>query len=141
LMGTTLPITGPAAGAGEGLLAGIQIAVNEVNEAGGIDGRTIELIPLDDGFDPARTVSNMRRLIEEEGVYAMPSPAGSQGIPGAWEFVDQAGTIVWGPVSPPDPQLQPAYILGPGRGEQMRICADYAAEQGLTRVGLIGQDN
>lgn len=141
LLGTTLPITGPAAAAGEGLVAGIRIALDEANAAGGIDGRTLDLVALDDGFDPPRLVANARRLIEEEGVYAMASPAGSQALPGIWDFVEQAGTIVWGPVSPQDPQLQEVYILGPGRGEQMQICTDYAAEQGITQVGLIGQDN
>lgn len=140
-LGTTLPITGPAAVAGEGLVAGVQIAVDEVNAAGGVDGRTVELVALDDAFDPPRTVANARRLIEEEEVYALASPAGSQALPGIWDFVEDAGTIVWGPVSPKDPQIQPVYILGPGRGEQMQICTDYMAEQGLTKVALIGQDN
>jgi branched-chain amino acid transport system substrate-binding protein len=140
-LGTTLPITGPAAVAGEGLVAGISIAVEEVNAAGGIDGRTVELVALDDAFDPPRLVANARRLITEEQVYAMASPAGSQALPGIWEFVADAGTIVWGPVSPKDPQIQQVYILGPGRGQQLHICTDYAAEQGLTKIGLIGQDN
>lgn len=140
-LGTSLPITGPAALAGEGLVSGINIAIQEVNAAGGIDGRQVELVALDDAFDPPRLVANARRLIEEEQVYAMASPAGSQALPGIWDFVEQAGTIVWGPVSPQDPQLQEVYILGPGRGQQMHICTDYAAEQGLTRIGLIGQDN
>lgn len=140
-LGTTLPITGPAATAGEGLVSGINIAIEEVNAAGGIDGRQIELVALDDGFDPPRLVANARRLIEEEQVYAMASPAGSQALPGIWDFVEQAGTIVWGPVSPQDPQLQQVYILGPGRGQQLHICTDYMAEEGLTQIGLIGQDN
>lgn len=140
-LGTTLPITGVAATAGLGLVAGVQIALDEANANGGVDGRTFELVALDDGFDPPRLVANARRLIEEEGVYAMASPAGSQALPGIWDFVADAGTVVWGPVSPQDPQIQQTYILGPGRGEQLRICTDYAAEQGLTKIGLIGQDN
>ncbi len=63
LLGTTLPITGVAAAAGEGLLAGITIALDEANAEGGIDGRMLELVALDDGFDPPRLVSNARRLI------------------------------------------------------------------------------
>ncbi len=39
-----------------------------VNETGGINGRTIELIQADDGYNPARTVEETRRLVEAEGV-------------------------------------------------------------------------
>ena len=80
--------------AGEGLLAGIELAIEEANEAGGVNGRQLELVTLDDGFDIPRNVANMRRLVEEENVYAIVSPAGSQALPGSWELIEETGTIV-----------------------------------------------
>jgi branched-chain amino acid transport system substrate-binding protein len=83
----------------------------------------------------------MRRLVEEDQVYAIVSPAGSQALPGSWELIGETGTIVWGPVSPADPQLASVFILGPSRTEQLRIAFDYMVEQGVTKIALIGQDN
>jgi branched-chain amino acid transport system substrate-binding protein len=140
-LGTTLPISGTAALAGQGLLAGIELAVEEANEAGGINGRELELVALDDTFDIPRNVANMRRLVEEDEVYAIVSPAGSQALPGSWELIEETNTIVWGPVSPADPQLPSVFILGPSRTEQLQIGFDYMVEQGVTKIALIGQDN
>jgi branched-chain amino acid transport system substrate-binding protein len=39
-----------------------------VNEAGGVDGRNINFITYDDGLSPPKTVEDVRRLVEEDGV-------------------------------------------------------------------------
>ncbi|MGI9598547.1 MAG: ABC transporter substrate-binding protein, partial [Acidimicrobiales bacterium] len=85
-IGTSQPFTGRAAVAGEGLLGGVQMAVDEVNANGGIDGCTFELAWEDDRFEIEQMVTNIRRLIDEEQVWAIVSPAGSQAIPGSYEF-------------------------------------------------------
>ncbi len=141
LLGATMPLTGTAAVAGEGLQAGVRIAVDEINADGGINGRMIELTILDDGFTPDRVVTNVRRLVSQEGVYALVAPAGSQGLPGAWPFIEQNGTPVWGPVSPSDPNLQQVYLLGATRTTQGQVAIDYFAAQGVERLAVIQQDN
>ena len=42
-----------------------------VNERGGINGRRIDLVSLDDGYNPARTVEQTRKLVERDGVLLM----------------------------------------------------------------------
>src|SRR5208283_902577 len=42
-----------------------------INEQGGINGRKITLISLDDGYSPPKAVENMRKLVEEEQVAAV----------------------------------------------------------------------
>ena len=39
-----------------------------INEQGGVNGRKINLISLDDGYSPPKTVEQMRRLVEQEQV-------------------------------------------------------------------------
>lgn len=52
-IGVLLPLTRPGwVGAGRHLLAGLELAVHEVNEAGGIDGRPLELVVRDTAADP-----------------------------------------------------------------------------------------
>lgn len=141
VIGATLPLTGTAAVAGEGLQAGLKIAADEINEAGGINGRKVKLVLLDDGYTADRVVTNVRRLVSQENVYALVAPAGSQGLPGTWPFIEESGTPVWGPVSPADPELQEVYLLSATRASQQAIAIDYYAAQGFTKLGVIQQDN
>lgn len=140
-IGLTGPYTGSAAVAGQGLRAGVQIAVDEVNANGGIAGRKVELVALDDGFDIPKLVANVRRLVDDEKVYALVGVAGSQAIPGTYDFLKDRGTILWGPVTPPDPKLPGVFILGPSRATQIRVAVDYLCEKGAKKIALIGQDN
>jgi branched-chain amino acid transport system substrate-binding protein len=140
-IGATLPLSGSAAVAGQGLAAGLKIAAKEINQDGGIDGRKIKLTLLDDQFKPSRIVTNVRRLVSQDHVYALVAPAGSKGLPGAWSFIKQSNTPVWGPVSPPDPDLKPVYILSATRTLQDRVIIDHYAKQGAKRLAFIGVDN
>ncbi len=140
-IGTSQPFTGRAAVAGEGLLGGIQMAVDEINAAGGIDGCTFELAWEDDRFEIEQMVTNVRKMIEQDNVWAFVGTAGSQAIPSTYPDIEAAGTPLWGPVSPADQDIQEVYLTNPTRTEQGRICIDYFAEQGVTKVAAIGQDN
>jgi branched-chain amino acid transport system substrate-binding protein len=66
-IGQTVPLSGPASAYSVGSKA--QHAVfAKVNAEGGVNGRKIRLISLDDGYSPPKTVEQTRRLVEEEGV-------------------------------------------------------------------------
>jgi len=140
-VGSTQPITGVAAIAGQGLYAGVKLAVDEINAKGGINGRTIEFIGLDDTFDVPRNAANMRRLVEQDKVYAILSPAGSQALPASWNLIKEKRVPVWGPVSPADAKIEPLFILGPSRTEQIRKGVDQLVKGGCKKIGLIGQPN
>jgi branched-chain amino acid transport system substrate-binding protein len=66
-IGNTNPYSGPASAYG---VIGKTIAAywKSVNEAGGINGRKINFITLDDGYNPAKTVECIRQLVEQEKV-------------------------------------------------------------------------
>ena len=67
-IGHTLPLSGPAAATGVvGLAEAAYFA--KVNAEGGVNGRKIDLIGIDDGYVPARSVEGTRRLVEEDGVF------------------------------------------------------------------------
>lgn len=140
-IGATLPITGTAAVAGQGLQAGMQIAADEINAAGGIDGRKLNVVILDDGYTADRVVTNVRRLVSQDKVYAVVAPAGSQGLPGTWQFIAQNKTPVWGPISPSDPQQSEVYLLSATRASQDQVAIDYFAKNGVKRLAVIKQDN
>jgi branched-chain amino acid transport system substrate-binding protein len=66
-IGQTMPYSGPASA--YGTIGKSQVAYFKmINDQGGINGRKINLISLDDGYNPARTVEQTRKLVEEEQV-------------------------------------------------------------------------
>ena len=69
-LGQTMPYSGPLSGfitLAKGELAYFDM----INEQGGVNGRKIRLISLDDGFSPPKTVEQTRKLVEEDQVLAI----------------------------------------------------------------------
>lgn len=66
-IGQTMPYSGPASA--YGVIGKADTAYfRMINDAGGINGRKITLISLDDAYSPPKTVEQTRRLVEQEGV-------------------------------------------------------------------------
>ena len=71
LIGQAAVFSGPAAQLGIQVRNGILSYFNYVNERGGVNGRKLELVTEDDGYDPARAPAASRKLIEEKKVFAL----------------------------------------------------------------------
>ena len=63
--------TGPAAGLGKGMRSGAEAVFRQVNAAGGVNGRKIELLIGDDGYEPNKAVDETLRMIEEKKVFSL----------------------------------------------------------------------
>jgi branched-chain amino acid transport system substrate-binding protein len=74
-IGGMFSTTGILAGSGSEALAGAQILIEEVNAAGGINGRPVHLVSVDDESRPEQGVSQLKRLIQRERVSAIAGPA------------------------------------------------------------------
>lgn len=70
-LGQSAAFSGPAAKLGESMKEGAMVYFDEINRQGGVHGRKIKLISLDDGYEPERAVSNTRNLIEKDKVFAL----------------------------------------------------------------------
>lgn len=79
-VGMAAPFSGPAKELGRGMKTGIDIAFEAVNEAGGVNGRKLHLVALDDGYEPERTRTVMKELYEARKVFAF---IGNVGTPTA----------------------------------------------------------
>lgn len=97
-IGISLPMTGEAASYGEGTLAGAQLAVKEINDAGGIDGRKIELIIEDDKCEPTGGVNALTKLVNADKVVAVAGPMCSSAAGASLPIAQKAGvpTVLWG---------------------------------------------
>lgn len=75
-IGQTMPYSGPLSTAGT-IGRAEQAYFKMINEHGGINGRKITLISVDDGYNPAKTIEQVRRLVEEDHVLAIFSVVGT----------------------------------------------------------------
>ncbi|ORU92924.1 MAG: hypothetical protein A6F70_04315 [Cycloclasticus sp. symbiont of Bathymodiolus heckerae] len=77
-VGMTGALSGLSATLGQQMKVGLELGFSEVNSSGGINGRKIRLIALDDAYQPLKAAANMRVLIDQEKVLAV---LGNTGTP------------------------------------------------------------
>src|SRR3954462_9992005 len=77
VIGTHQDLSGPIKVWGVPVSNGMKMAVEEVNAAGGINGRKIKMILENNGYDPKRAVLASQKMIERDKVFAMVGPMGS----------------------------------------------------------------
>src|ERR1700722_506153 len=81
------PVTGPASFLGLGSRAGMELAVKEINDAGGVNGRKLEVVFEDDGFSPAKALAAVKKLIEQDKVFMIFGLSGSNPTVGTLDYV------------------------------------------------------
>jgi branched-chain amino acid transport system substrate-binding protein len=89
-LGSTVPLSGEAQAAGN-VARGADAYFKYVNARGGVFGRKITFKYLDDGYDPARAVSNATRLVQQDQVFAMFSSLGTETNLAIRKFLNQQG--------------------------------------------------
>ncbi|MCP4368740.1 MAG: ABC transporter substrate-binding protein [Deltaproteobacteria bacterium] len=71
IIGQSCALKGPAQALGKGMRDGALAYFKHVNAKGGIKGKIIKLITLDDGYEPRACVSNTKQLIEKDKVFLL----------------------------------------------------------------------
>ena len=71
LVGQTAGFTGPVAAGVKETTDGAKLYIDSINAKGGVHGQKIELVSLDDKFDPKLAAENARKLVEEQNVLAL----------------------------------------------------------------------
>jgi len=97
LLGQSAAFTGPAAQLGIQMRNGIQAYFDYVNANGGVHGRKLELLSLDDGYEPARCAPNTKRLIEQDKVFALIGYVGTPTMAAAYPIHSKAKVPLVGP--------------------------------------------
>ena len=89
-IGGVFPFSGPASGlgvVGEGILA----YVKSMNDRGGINGRKVNYIALDDAYSPPKAVEDVRRLVERDEVAFLFGQLGTPGISATAKYLTSRG--------------------------------------------------
>ncbi len=146
LFGQSAALNGPAASLGRDFNLGILAAFGEVNQSGGIHGRTLKLIARDDGYEPTQAITNTQALLQDDQVFAL---IGEVGTPTSRAVVPiaEAGNV---------PFLAPftgaEFLRDPGLSTVINLRASYnqEAERGieylvgtlkLKRIAVLFQDD
>lgn len=144
-IGLMAPLTGPAASDGLSAKQSVEMAVEDINKAGGINGQKVELVVYDDQFDPKQAVTVAHRMIEGDKVVA--------GVSGSYSFTTRAAAQVFQENKVPFAvgyALHPAIteggkyvfrvtVLGPVQGRAAGYCAGNMMQ--VKTVSMLVMDN
>src|SRR5215204_6572415 len=87
-IGSSYPFSGPAS-AYSSIPKALTGYFKKVNEAGGVDGRKIEFVTYDDGYEPQRALANARKLVEQDKVFALFNPLGTANNVAMRDYLNQ----------------------------------------------------
>ena len=93
VIGTHQDLSGPIKTWGVPVLNGMKLAVEEINAAGGINGRKLRLIAEDSAYDPKKAVLASQKLIEKDKIFAMVGPMGSPTVIASQDILFDAGVL------------------------------------------------
>lgn len=145
-LGSAAALTGHASFLGTQLVHGSEAWFKEVNAKGGVNGRQIKLISLDDGYEPARTTTMTQRLLVDEDVFVLFDYVGTPTSVKAAPLAKRARVPLFGlftgadslrtPVSPWIFHVRDSYYA-----EAEGAIALFVDHLKLTRVGVIYQQD
>jgi branched-chain amino acid transport system substrate-binding protein len=133
-IGGSYPFSGPAS-AYRSIAEGAKARFEAANAEGGVDGRKIEFVTLDDAYEPPKAVQNARRLIEQEQVFALFNTLGTPNNVAIWDYVNKeevphlfvaTGASLWGADVESHPFTigwQPDYVT------ESQVYADYLKKE------------
>jgi branched-chain amino acid transport system substrate-binding protein len=138
-IGHITPLTGAIAAYGVAVDNGVKLAAAEINAAGGVLGRQIEVITKDNQFDVAETVSAFNALLSE-GVVAMIGAIASSRTSAITSLADDEGIVLITATSTADAiTTEDDYVFRACFKDsfQGKMCAAFAAAQGYTKAAIL----
>jgi len=149
-LGIVAPMSGPNARYGAFSVRGAELAIKDINDAGGVDGHKIELSTADSQGTPVEGVSATRRLIDQDGVDFVIGDVSSSVTLAMQPVAEDAGVLLLNAAS-----SNPKITYGAGVGgfkwtyrnyptdeNRALIVAKYAAEQrGFTKFAVLSVDS
>jgi ABC-type branched-subunit amino acid transport system substrate-binding protein len=144
LLGQSCALTGPAAQLGLQMNRGARIVFDAVNADGGVNGHTIELKALDDGYEPDRCKANTERLIREE-VFGLFGYVGTPTSLAALPLVNEARIPFIGPftgaVALRDPFSKSVFHVRASYYDETALIVRQLTSLGLKKIAVFRQND
>jgi ABC-type branched-subunit amino acid transport system substrate-binding protein len=134
LIGQTAGHSGTVAGGVKETTDGARLYINYVNANGGVHGRKIELVSMDDKFDPKLAAANAKTLIEDKKVFALFLNRGTPHSEAILPLLKQHGVPLIGPSTGADILHTPVnpYVFN------VRAKYQLEAERGIVQLSAMG---
>lgn len=144
-LGASAVLSGPLGPQTKDYGVGSRLYFDSVNAAGGVHGRKISYITLDDAFDVKRAVENTRKLIEEDSVFMIYNSTGTAQTGAILPLLEETRTIAFGPVTGAsafrdkfNPYL--FHVRASYANEARRIISQLK-QMGISRIAVFYQDD
>jgi len=146
-IGMSAAFKGTAAGLGTELFRGAQAYYNEINARGGIYGRTISIVALDDGYEPTPCIKNTLQLIEKEQVFFLSNYVGTptltRALPVIKRYADQhvilVGNFTGAQPQREDPYVDQVFNIRASYRQEMMALVDRFWQAGARKFGVYYQ--
>ena len=144
VLGQSCALSGPAAQLGLQLNRGAKIFFDRLNAQGGVNGRTIELKALDDGYEPDRCKANTEALIKED-VFALFGYVGTPTSLAALPLVNAARIPFIGPFTGAEALREPfsryVFHVRASYYDETALIVKQLTSLGLTRIAVFRQND
>ena len=146
VLGSIQDLSGPLAGFGKQARLGMLLAVDEVNEQGGINGRKIKLIVEDSGYDPKKAVLAAQKLVNQDKIFMMVGHIGTAQNMAAMPVQFEKNVINFFPITAAREMYEPfnrlKYSYAATYYDQMRNAVPkLVKEKGIKKVCTLYQDD
>jgi len=146
VLGTIQDLSGPLAGFGKQARAGMQLAVAEINEQGGINGRKLKLLVEDDGYDPKKSVLAAQKLVNQDKIFIMVGHIGTAQNLAAMPVQFEKNVVNFFPITAAREMYEPLdrlkYSFAATYFDQMRVALpNLIKEKGAKKVCTMYQDD
>jgi ABC-type branched-subunit amino acid transport system substrate-binding protein len=144
-LGQSAPLTGPAAQLGIQMQAGLKTYFDWVNSQGGVYGRKIELVTLDDGYEADRAAETTRKLIGDEYVFALIGYVGTPTSMAALPIFTAANVPFFGPFTGAESLRNPVshdvFNVRASYFDETERIVGYLVSSGLKKIAVFYQND
>ncbi len=146
VVGTIQDLSGPIAGFGKQARMGMMLAVDEINEQGGIHGRKLRLQVEDSAYDPKKAVLAAQKLVNQDKIFAMLGHIGTAQNMAAMPVQFEKNVINFLPLTAAREMYEPFHrlkyaLLAPYYDQIRTAVPRLVKEKGLKKVCTMYQDD
>jgi len=145
VLGQSLPLSGPSAQLGLDYRRGALAWFEAVNREGGIHGRKIQLISLDDKYEPPQTLINTRQLLKRNDLLALFGYVGTPTTKVALPLIEEASVPLVAPMTGASlfrqPDLRMVFNMRTSYRREIAAMVDELVRDAHHRIAIVYQDD